>query len=115
MKRNYYIFSSGKLIRKENTLYFEPGKSEDPIEAVKEEDEFEVEDESISKEDSVDEYEPKKLPRKPLPVEDIDSIYCFSELRFNTKFLKAKFYKISYLSCSSGGNDIVLRFFLLEH
>jgi len=33
MKRNYYIFTSGKLIRRQNTLYFEPGKSEEPIES----------------------------------------------------------------------------------
>lgn len=83
MKRNYYIFSSGKLIRRQNTLYFEPGKSEDPSEA--DENIVEVEDESTDK--SLDEYEPKKLPRKPLPIEDIEAIYCFSELRFNTKFL----------------------------
>ena len=31
--------------------------------------------------------EPKKLPRKPIPVEDIEAIYCFSDLRFNTRFL----------------------------
>ncbi len=83
MKRNYYIFSSGKLIRRQNTLYFEPGKAEEPVEA--EEDIIEVEDETNDK--SADEYEPKKLPRKPLPIEDIEAIYCFSELRFNTKFL----------------------------
>lgn len=88
MKRNYYIFSSGKLIRKQNTLYFEPGKAEEPEESTGNDSEkIEVEDESMSEENPVDEYEPKKLPRKPLPVEDIDSIYCFSELRFNTKFL----------------------------
>ncbi len=83
MKRNYYIFSSGKLIRRQNTLYFEPGKSEEPIEA--EEDIIEVEDESSI--EKLEENESKKLPRKPIPVEDIEAIYCFSELRFNTKFL----------------------------
>ncbi|PID58173.1 MAG: subtype I-B CRISPR-associated endonuclease Cas1 [Ignavibacteriae bacterium] len=86
MKRNYYIFSSGKLIRKQNTLYFEPGKSEEPEELLKEdEDIIEVEDESTN--ETLDEKEPKRMPRKPIPVEDIESLYCFSELRFNTKFL----------------------------
>ncbi len=83
MKRNYYIFSSGKLIRRQNTLYFEPGKSDEPVES--EEEVIEIVDEEIK--ENEEESEPKKLPRKPLPVEDIESIYCFSELRFNTRFL----------------------------
>jgi len=86
MKRNYYIFSSGKLIRKDNTLYFEPGESKEPEEVEVSEEEIQVDDATIS-ENEAEELEPKKLPRKPIPVEDIDSIYCFSELRFNTKFL----------------------------
>ncbi len=86
MKRNYYIFSSGKLIRKDNTLYFEPGESKEPEEADTVEESIEVEDDSVNENES-QESEPQKLPRKPIPVEDIDSIYCFSELRFNTKFL----------------------------
>ncbi len=90
MKRNYYIFSSGKLIRRQNTLYFEPGEAGEPkLETAPEETDIEVDDDSISTEDEneIEETEPKKLPRKPIPVEDIESIYCFSELRFNTKFL----------------------------
>ncbi|MGD8779668.1 MAG: type I-B CRISPR-associated endonuclease Cas1b [Ignavibacteria bacterium] len=92
MRRNYYIFSSGRLVRKQNTLYFEPGKAGEPEEEVQEENEIEIDDDSITTEDeqtdsSADNYEPKKIPRKPLPVEDIEAIYCFSELRFNTKFL----------------------------
>lgn len=87
MKRNYYIFSSGKLIRRQNTLYFEPGEASEPEDTpTSEETEIEIEDNSVS--DQEDEIqEPKKLPRKPLPVEDIEALYCFSELRFNTKFL----------------------------
>ncbi len=95
MKRNYYIFSSGKLIRKQNTLYFEPGKASEPVENEEPREiieeiesvspEGEVVDDSVENNEETD--EPKKLPRKPIPVEDIESIYCFSELRFNTKFL----------------------------
>jgi CRISPR-associated protein Cas1 len=85
MKRNYYIFSSGKLIRKDNTLYFEPGESSEP-EDVSDTEEIEVEDESLTENDA-EEREPARLPRKPIPVEDIDSIYCYGELKFNTKFL----------------------------
>lgn len=86
LKRNYYIFSSGKLIRKDNTLYFEPGESQEPEDIEITEEEISVDDDSVTEIES-EEYEPKRLPRKPIPVEDIDSIYCFSELRFNTKFL----------------------------
>lgn len=89
MRRNYYIFSSGKLIRRQNTLYFEPGEASEPKETDLIEEEIEVEDESIStnKAEETEEREPKELPRKPIPVEDIEALYCFSELRFNTKFL----------------------------
>lgn len=90
MKRNYYIFSSGKLIRKQNTIYFEAGEAGEPAEKTEtEEDEIEVSDETINPETETteDEQEPKRLTRKPIPVEDIEAIYCFSEMRFNTKFL----------------------------
>lgn len=90
MSRNYYIFSSGKLIRKANTIYFESGEAGEPEEIEQpDQDEIEVADESLSEAAAVaaEEQEPKKLPRKPIPVEDIEAIYCFSEMRFNTKFL----------------------------
>lgn len=84
MKRNYYIFNSGKLIRRQNTLYFELGENKEPEEHP-EEEVIQVEDESID--DADENTEPHPIPRKPLPVEDIESLYCFSELWFNTKFL----------------------------
>jgi len=84
MKRNYYIFSSGKLIRKQNTLFFEPGESKEP-EENNDIEVIEVDDETA--EGNEDIHEPVKLNKKAIPVEDIESIYCFSELRFNTKFL----------------------------
>lgn len=84
MKRNYYIFSSGKLIRKDNTLCFEPGENLEPEEVISDE-EIEVEDDSEIQ--TTEEIEPVRINRKPIPVEDIEAIYCFSELRFNTKFL----------------------------
>jgi len=89
MKRNYYIFSSGKLIRRQNTIYFEPGEAGEPVVEDQETDEIEVDDDSVTEEEnnSAEELEPKKLPRRPIPVEDIEAIYCFSEMRFNTKFL----------------------------
>ncbi len=78
MPKAYYIFSSGILRRKDNTIYFEP-LNEDGFD-----DETlcfigypEIEEESNV---SV------KAGRKPVPVEDIDSIYIFGELTFNTRF-----------------------------
>jgi len=85
LKRNYYIFSSGKLIRRQNTLYFEPGEAAEPVDAEPAEDIIEVDDEEILPEEETD--EPKRIPRRPIPIQDIEAIYCFSELRFNTRFL----------------------------
>lgn len=31
--------------------------------------------------------EPKKIPRKPIPVEDIEALFIFGELTFNKRFL----------------------------
>jgi CRISPR-associated protein Cas1 len=87
MKRNYYIFSSGKLLRKDNTLYFEPGENKEPEEVEITEDEISIDDDSVTGVENEETQEPVKLPRKPIPIEDIESIYCFSGLRFNTNFL----------------------------
>jgi len=65
MPRSYYIFSNGRIRRKENTVFFE-GES-------------------------------KKVP---IPVENIDQIYIFGEVDFNSKFIDL---------CSKYG--IVLHFF----
>lgn len=93
MKKNYYIFSSGKLARKQNTVFFIPGQNDDPMEI--EEIEVEAQSEEEKKED-----EPKHLPARAIPVESIESIYCFSEMKFNTRFL-------NFLS----QNQIILHFF----
>ncbi|HEX28715.1 TPA: CRISPR-associated endonuclease Cas1, partial [Candidatus Poribacteria bacterium] len=54
MGRTYYIFKSGRLRRKQNTLYVE----------------FEGEEKT-----------------RPIPVEDVDQIYIFGELDFNSKLM----------------------------
>lgn len=53
MSRTYYIFTAGRLIRKDNTLAFENNGD-----------------------------------RRMIPVEDVDHIYCFGQLDFNTKLLE---------------------------
>lgn len=65
MSRTYYLFTSGRLRRKDNTLAFESGEG-----------------------------------RRMIPVEDVDQIYCFSELDLNSKLL-------DFL----GQSQIILHFF----
>lgn len=65
MGRTYYLFSPGRLRRKDNTLAFE-----------------------------------SESGRRIIPVEDVDHIYCFSELDLNSKLL-------GFL----GGNQISLHLF----
>lgn len=50
MKRNYYIFSNGRVRRKENTVFFETDEG-----------------------------------KKPIPVNDIEALYIFGEVDFNSK------------------------------
>jgi len=82
MKRNYYIFTPGRLRRRQNTLYFEAmagdphGPMDEPEDSFDLYDTFEAE-----------KKENEQVMRKPMPVEDIDSFYCFGEITFNSKFL----------------------------
>lgn len=87
MAKNYYLFSSGSLVRKNNTLFFRVGENTDPIEENGEiAEEFALEDDEAVL-DELSESEPKRLPAKAIPVEDIDSLYCFGELRFNSRLM----------------------------
>ncbi|CUT01362.1 CRISPR-associated protein, Cas1 family [Candidatus Kryptobacter tengchongensis] len=80
MARPYYIFSSGILRRKDNTLYFEPFDSKQDV----------MDDDILclagypELENEVDGCD---IKRKPIPVEDVDSIYIFGDMTFNTRFL----------------------------
>lgn len=83
MKRNYYIFTPGRLRRRQNTVYFEPmaGDPHGPM-ADAAEASFDLFDDFEAERDERD-----RVPRKPIPIEDIESFYCFGELTFNSKFL----------------------------
>ncbi len=61
MKKSYYIFKHGRLIRKNNTVYFEYSDNQ------------ESDDNG------------KKLRRKSIPIETIQSIFIFGECVLNTK------------------------------
>lgn len=74
-------------MRKNNTLYFESGY-EDPDEInTADEEEFSAGDESEISSEENDLLEPQRITRKPLPVEDIEAIFTFGEIKFNTKFI----------------------------
>lgn len=80
MPRIYYITQSGRLRRKDNTIYLEL------IDKTYQSENNEVDNiQKIEAEESSDE----KLPiRKiPVPIEDIDSIYIYGEIDLNTKLL----------------------------
>lgn len=77
--------TSGRLRRKENTIYFEP--------VLKQEDKEIFIDPGIDEEilagfteESEKDPETGRVFRKPIPIVDIEAFYCFGELDFNTKF-----------------------------
>lgn len=80
MKRPYYIFTPGKLKRKENTVFFVPFKD------------FELqEDENLQNDillsiDS-DEKDTDSGNKKVMPINDIDSINIMTEASINSRFL----------------------------
>ncbi|MBX3042524.1 MAG: type I-B CRISPR-associated endonuclease Cas1 [Candidatus Kapabacteria bacterium] len=80
MKRMYYIFTPGKLKRKENTVFYVPFKNVEP------QDDENLQNEVLL---SVDSDMAESLPTNKivLPVQDIDSFYIMTEASFNTKFL----------------------------
>lgn len=74
-------------MRRKNTLYFEPGfEDSGEVDAV-EEEEFSAGDENESSSEENELLEPQKITRKPLPVEDIEAIFTFGEIKFNTRFI----------------------------
>ena len=96
MKRTYYIFSSGKLARKQNTIFFMPyndeqeeddksrkgNKNEEEISGAGE-PKTEVLTAIGEKEDAFDSSQ-----KRVLPIEDIDSFMVFSDINFNARFLQ---------------------------
>lgn len=81
MKRHYYIFTPGKLRRKENTVFFVPFKKVEP-----QDDENLQNDILLSIDSDMDETVPSD--KIVLPIQDIDSFYLMTESSFNTRFLE---------------------------
>jgi CRISPR-associated protein Cas1 len=83
MPRPYYIFSSGILRRKDNTLYFD---SLGPSVSSSTDDLLPGEGEVLCYVGYPECDGDDGLKRKAIPVEDIDSLYIFGEMTFNTRF-----------------------------
>lgn len=84
MKRPYYIFSAGRIRRKQNTLFFE--KSADVDEQTEqlesEEDQVLVEPDFEAETD-----DKNRVQKRVIPVEDVESLYCFGEMTLNSKLI----------------------------
>jgi len=85
MKRPYYIFSIGRIRRQQNTLFFEKAADAETEEPVQEEitDDVLVDNADFEAERN----EREQVQKRVIPIEDIESIYCFGEMTFNSKLL----------------------------
>ena len=98
MKRPFYIFSSGRMQRHQNTLYLRPFADED--EALAGDDledaadlsgcaleDLELEDALVLGDFDDGPYSPRPtLAKRPIPVNDVEAIYLFGEADFNARF-----------------------------
>jgi len=75
MSRNYYIAQSGRLQRRENTIYLEREEKTDAAGSA----------ENIDAQEAEDGKAP--LRRVPIPVEDVDALYLYGEIDLNTRLL----------------------------
>ncbi|MCS6815797.1 MAG: type I-B CRISPR-associated endonuclease Cas1b [Blastocatellia bacterium] len=117
MARSYYIFQSGRLRRKGNTLYLEgadsarpsgneevdgavvesadakemvlqDGEGSSPADALEHETRGESESMEYEDEDSFAQVSPTDSPqRRIIPIEDVAEIFLFGEITLNTKLL----------------------------
>ena len=88
MRRSYYIFSSGKLMRKQNTLFFLPyDEEEELLEETNQTNEKLVDWELITEAGKFkkDFDSPNK---RVIPIDDVDSLMIFSEINFNARMLR---------------------------
>lgn len=86
MKRPYYIFSAGRIRRQQNTLFFEKAAEESTGDTEP--------DQSLDEEVLVDNLdfeaernERDQVQKRVIPVEDIESLYCFGEMTLNSKLI----------------------------
>lgn len=82
MKRPYHIFSVGRIRRQQNTLFFEKSADEtrEPVEI---DEEVLIDKEEFQSPKDEQDHTQKRV----IPVEDIESLYCFGEMTFNSKLI----------------------------
>ena len=82
MKRNYYIFTPGRLRRKENTIFFVPF-----AEPAADEDEN-LQNDILLEAGTGDEEESLPAKKAVLPLQDIESFYLMTDVSFNSRFME---------------------------
>ena len=90
MKRPYYIFTSGKLMRKQNTLFFLPYDKEQEEELPQKSgwnEEPTMKEEVITKAGEFEKQFDSKNKRV-IPIDDVDSLMLFGEMNFNARMLQ---------------------------
>ena len=97
MKRPYYIFSTGRIRRQQNTLFFERAADQEVQNMPLEEEEQEI---LVDPDFEPEKDEKDRVKRRVIPIEDVESLYCFGEMTLNSKL-------IHFLS----QNHIVVHFF----
>lgn len=100
MKRNYYIFTNTIIRRKDNTICFETGDWEslkssdekniadlDKTEHSNEIDKFKNDQEELLISYDIKDKFDDGASKKFIPIEDVDSLFVFGEVKFNSRFL----------------------------
>lgn len=82
MKRNYYIFTPGRLRRKDNTIFFVPFA--EPPEQEDENIQNQILLEAGTNDDEVEAFAKKVV----LPLQDIESFYLMTDITFNSRFME---------------------------
>lgn len=88
MKRPYYIFSSGKLMKKQNTLFFLPYKEEEQLLEQLDQPREETVDWELITEAGDFKKEFDSLNKRVIPIDDVDSLMIFGEINFNARMLQ---------------------------
>ena len=102
MKRSYYVFSNGRLVRKQNTVYlYQYAEEREDADATslqdagaqascvmeQLEDDINEENETDGEEEEPDFSSRKVLSKRPIPIEDVEAFFIFGEMEFNTKLV----------------------------
>lgn len=88
MKYPFYIFSSGRLRRKDNTIFFEPFDLSEYVPEIIEDDILASFGDDIAPDWVIKKNEKNHKEKRVIPIETIESFFVFSELTFSTHLLE---------------------------